>query len=350
MATPGLRPLVISMGEPAGIGTELLYKAYRALRDEGLCFFTIDDPERLAVLPETLTGGVDVIAIKAPSEAASAFKHGLPVLSLPQHARASLGDVVPGKPSAATASAVIGSIEAGVAVCANGDTGGLVTLPIQKSTLQKTGFSFPGHTEFLGDLTASLPLPQGDVRGPVMMLAAGNFRTVPLTVHVPIRDVPVSIRRELIVERCLVTAQALVRDFGIASPRLAIAGLNPHAGEDGTMGVEDQDVIAPAIADLRAAGVDAIGPLPADTMFHAEARANYDAALAMYHDQALIPIKTVAFHDAVNVTLGLPIVRTSPDHGTGLDIAGQGIARPDSLIAAIRMAAAMADAREALRA
>ncbi|MEO1658296.1 MAG: 4-hydroxythreonine-4-phosphate dehydrogenase PdxA [Pseudomonadota bacterium] len=339
------RPLAISMGEPAGIGTELLYKAYRQLRTSGQPFYTIDDADRLNALPDVLNSGVRAITIDTPADAFRVFSEGLPVLSLPEPVRRSLEAVTLGSPKAATAQAVTASIEAGVEACAKGEASALVTLPIQKSALQEAGFPFPGHTEFLGELTVHLPLPEGSTRGPVMMLAADHFRTVPVTVHIPIGGVAGALTQELIVERGLVTAQALARDFGISAPRLAIAGLNPHAGEDGRMGTEDRDVITPAIRALRAAGVNAFGPVPADTMFHAEAREKYDAALAMYHDQALIPIKTIAFHDAVNVTIGLPIIRTSPDHGTGLDIAGQGIARPDSLIASIRMAAAMAEAR-----
>ncbi|MEO1042337.1 MAG: 4-hydroxythreonine-4-phosphate dehydrogenase PdxA [Pseudomonadota bacterium] len=340
------RVLAVSMGEPAGIGTELLYKAYETLKGSDCCFFTIDDPDRLSNLPENLRGSVKTVAIRSAHDARSAFQEGLPVLPLSDEARESLSHVALGQPQALTAQAVTASIEAGVQACANGDASALVTLPIQKSALLEAGFTFPGHTEFLGDLTAPLPMPDGGARGPVMMLAAEGFRAVPVTVHMALSAVPGALTQALIVEHGMVTAQALARDFGITSPRLAIAGLNPHAGEDGRMGTEDRDVIAPAIKTLQDAGINAIGPMPGDTMFHPEARERYDAALAMYHDQALIPIKTVAFHDAVNVTIGLPIVRTSPDHGTGLDIAGRGIARPDSLIAAMRMALSMAEARE----
>lgn len=340
------RPLAISMGEPAGIGTELLYKAYAQLRDEGIVFFTIDDASRLNTLPHTVSGGVRAVEIDTPKEATSAFEQGLPVLRLPDGPLDTLSNVILGQPQASTAEAVTASIEAAVKACAQGEAGALVTLPIQKSALQEAGFGFPGHTEYLGDLTADMPLPEGHTRGPVMMLAAESFRAVPVTVHMALNAVPGALTSELIVERGLVTAQALAADFGILSPRIAVAGLNPHAGEDGRMGTEDRDIVAKAVQELQFRGIDAVGPLPADTMFHPEARERYDAALAMYHDQALIPIKTVAFHDAVNVTLGLPIVRTSPDHGTGLDIAGKGLATPDSLIAAIRMANDMALARE----
>ncbi|MEM7741052.1 MAG: 4-hydroxythreonine-4-phosphate dehydrogenase PdxA, partial [Pseudomonadota bacterium] len=313
---------------------------------QAICFFTFDDPDRHSNLPSSIRGSVKPIAITRARDARSAFKEGLPVIPLSEKARASLSTVSPGRPNALTAHAVTESIEAGVDACLSGDASALITLPIQKSVLQETGFAFPGHTEFLGNLLAHLPMPDGSARGPVMMLAADGFRAVPVTVHLALRDVPGALRRERIVAHGLVTAQALERDFGVASPRLAIAGLNPHAGEDGRMGTEEREIIGPAILELQAAGINAVGPMPGDTMFHPEARTQYDAALAMYHDQALIPIKTVAFHDAVNVTIGLPIVRTSPDHGTGLDIAGRGIARPDSLIAAIRMADAMAKARE----
>ena len=207
------------------------------------------------------------------------------------------------------------------------------------------GFRFPGHTEYLADLTSKAPMPTGGKRGPVMMLSGPQLRTVPVTIHQSVKDAIAGLRPDLIIKTALVTHEALKNDFGIASPRLAISGLNPHAGEEGMFGAEDAMIIAPAVDELKAMGVDARGPLPADTMFHEDARAKYDAALCMLHDQALIPAKTLAFHEAVNVTLGLPIIRTSPDHGAALDIAGKGIARPDSLIAAIKLAAQMASRR-----
>jgi 4-hydroxythreonine-4-phosphate dehydrogenase len=213
-----------------------------------------------------------------------------------------------------------------------------VTNPIQKSALYEAGFSHPGHTEFLAELAGPGTIP-------VMMLANSKLRVVPLTIHIALRDVPAQLTQELIVERSRITHKSLQTVFGIPAPRLAIAGLNPHAGEDGTMGGEEKTIMAPAIEQLRREGIDVIGPLPADTMFHEEARANYDVALCPYHDQALIPVKTLDFHGGVNVTLGLPFIRTSPDHGTALNIAGKGIARPDSLIAALKMAAEMATKR-----
>jgi 4-hydroxythreonine-4-phosphate dehydrogenase len=243
----------------------------------------------------------------------------------------------PGKPDARNAAAVIEAIEAAVADAASGKAAAAVTAPISKAVLAEAGFPHPGHTEFLQALT--------QVPRAVMMLASDKLRVVPLTVHLPLAAVPQSITTAAIVETAGIVLAALKRDFGIAKPRLAVAGLNPHAGEDGILGGEDGATIAPAVAALRAAGHAVHGPLSADTLFHDAARAGYDAALCMYHDQALIPIKTLSFWDGVNVTLGLPIVRTSPDHGTAFDIAGTGKARADSMIAAIRMAAQMADAR-----
>ncbi len=308
-------PLLLTMGEPAGIGGEIALKAWLR-RAEGVpAFAAIDNPERLAALAAALGLAVPVRAIAAPCEAAAVFPAALPVL--PQRLGA---PAVAGRPSAAT-----------------------VTNPIQKKPLYDAGFAHPGHTEFLGAL-AGLAAP------PVMMLAAEELRVVPVTIHRPLAEVPRALSTAEIVRIGTIAATALARDFGIARPRLAVAGLNPHAGEAGSMGDEDETIVAPAVDALRGAGIDAVGPLPADTMFHAAARARYDAALCMYHDQALIPIKTLAFDRAVNVTLGLPFVRTSPDHGTALDIAGKGLADPTSLIAALRMAAAMSRCRRAARA
>ncbi len=244
---------------------------------------------------------------------------------------------VPGKPDAANAAAVIEAIEGSVRTCLAGEAAALVTAPINKAVLNAAGFPFPGHTEFLGHLT-------GAAR-PVMMLASDRLRVVPLTIHLPVAQVPAAIGTQAIVETAEIMLAALARDFAIARPRLAVAGLNPHAGEDGLLGEEDARIIAPAVAALAARGHAVRGPLSADTLFHEEARKSYDAALCMYHDQALIPIKTLSFWDGVNVTLGLPIVRTSPDHGTALDIAGTGKADPRSMIAAVKLAAGMADAR-----
>jgi 4-hydroxythreonine-4-phosphate dehydrogenase len=321
------------MGEPGGVGPEIAAAAWRALRREGPCFFIIADPALLKT-------AAPIAEIADPKDARAAFAKALPVLPLRLSVRANLGEA-----SAATADAVIESIRRAVAYALSGEAAGVVTNPIQKVTLLAAGFPFPGHTEFLGDLTKDAAMPEGRARGPVMMLAGPALKTVPVTIHQSVLDAARSLSPALIEHTGRVVAEALRHDFGIAQPRLAISGLNPHAGETGALGREDIEIIAPAVAALKAAGIDARGPLPADTMFHAEARATYDAALCMLHDQALIPAKTLAFHEAVNVTLGLPIVRTSPDHGTALDIAGKGLARADSLIAAIRLAAAMAATR-----
>ena len=331
-------PLLLTMGEPAGIGGEIALKAWLR-RAEGVpAFAAIDNPERLAALAAALGLAVPVRAIAAPCEAAAVFPAALPVL--PQRLGA---PAVAGRPSAATAAAVIASIERAAKLALDGEAAAIVTNPIQKKPLYDAGFAHPGHTEFLGAL-AGLAAP------PVMMLAAEELRVVPVTIHRPLAEVPRALSTAEIVRIGTIAATALARDFGIARPRLAVAGLNPHAGEAGSMGDEDETIVAPAVDALRGAGIDAVGPLPADTMFHAAARARYDAALCMYHDQALIPIKTLAFDRAVNVTLGLPFVRTSPDHGTALDIAGKGLADPTSLIAALRMAAAMSRCRRAARA
>ncbi|MCW5772200.1 MAG: 4-hydroxythreonine-4-phosphate dehydrogenase PdxA [Rhodospirillaceae bacterium] len=322
------------MGEPAGIGGEIALKAWLR-RGELPVFAAIDDPARLAALAGSLGLEVPLREIGSPAEAAAAFARALPVIPhrLPVPA-------VPGKPSPATAAAVIGAIERAARAALAGEAAAIVTNPIQKKPLYDAGFRHPGHTEFLGEL-AGLETP------PVMMLACDELRVVPITIHMPLARVAPSLRTGDIVRIGNIVAAALQRDFGIAAPRLAVAGLNPHAGEGGSMGGEDDAIVAPAVAALRTAGIAVLGPLPADTMFHAGARAGYDAALCMYHDQALIPIKTLAFDRAVNVTLGLPFIRTSPDHGTALDIAGKGVASPESLITALKMAAAMAANRAA---
>lgn len=323
--TDATRPLALTMGEPGGVGPEITQAAWRATCASGAPFFVIADP---ALFPDTPVARID-----APQEAASAFASALPVLALaaPVHA-------TPGAASPDNAPAVIESIERAVACALDGSASAVVTNPIHKAALLAAGFGFPGHTEFLGALTQAAPMPADMARGPVMMLAGPALRTVPVTVHLAVADAVKQLRADMIVEAGVITAQSLTADFAVAAPRLVVSGLNPHAGEDGAMGLEDAMIIAPAVDMLRARGVDARGPAPADTLFHEEARARYDAALCMLHDQALIPAKTLAFHDAVNVTLGLPIVRTSPDHGTALDIAGAGRARADSLIAALRLA------------
>ncbi|RAI59904.1 4-hydroxythreonine-4-phosphate dehydrogenase PdxA [Roseicella frigidaeris] len=320
-------PLAVTMGEPAGIGGEIAVAAWQALRESGPAFFLIDDATRLR--------GAPIHRIQAPEQALAAFQAALPVLHrpLPQPA-------VPGRIDPANAPAVIAAIDEAVALARAGRAGGIVTNPIQKAALYAAGFAHPGHTEYLAEIA-------GTGRPPVMLLACPELRVVPVTIHEPLRQAIARLTPALIIETARLTAAGLRQDFGIAAPRLAIAGLNPHAGEEGTLGTEDRDIVAPAVAALRAEGIDARGPVPPDTMFTAKARPGYDVALGLYHDQALIPIKTLDMAGGVNVTLGLSIVRTSPDHGTALDIAGSGRADPGSLIAAIRLAAAIAANRRA---
>ncbi len=329
-----LPPLALTMGEPGGVGLEIAIKAWRALKAEGPAFFIIGDAAALEAL------GATIAQIDSPEKAGAVFMEALPVIALDSRIGARLGEASPGN-----AAAVIESIERAVAHALAGAASGVVTNPIQKASLRAAGFAFPGHTEFLAALTDKAAMPDERMRGPAMMLAGPELRTVPATIHMSVREAAAALRMETIVGAGIVTAEALHFDFGIGAPRLAVSGLNPHAGEAGMIGAEDDMIIAPAVDRLRELGFDARGPLPADTMFHEEARATYDAAICMLHDQALIPAKTLAFHEAVNVTLGLPIVRTSPDHGTALDIAGKGVARADSLIAAIRLAGEMAARR-----
>jgi 4-hydroxythreonine-4-phosphate dehydrogenase len=330
-----LAPLALTMGDPAGIGGEIAVKAWRVLKDTGPPFFLIDDPERVRAL------GADVAAIEAPDGAHAAFPRALPVIDIGARIAAA-----PGRSDPSTAPQVIASIDRAVSLALSGSAAAIVTNPIRKSTLSAAGFGFPGHTEYLAALTADAPMPGGRRRGPAMLLACEGLRTCPATIHTPLKDVAARLTADLIVDCATIILEALEADFGIAGPRLAIAGLNPHAGEGGTIGREESETLEPAIARLRKVwGERVFGPLAGDSLFHAAARRTYDAALCMYHDQALIPIKTLAFDEAVNVTLGLPIVRTSPDHGVALDIAGRGIARPDSLIAAIRLAAELAARR-----
>ncbi len=329
-------PLALTMGEPGGIGPEITLAAWRTLRENGPVFFLLSDPALFA------NAGVAVKAIEKAGDALSVFNRALPILDLKIPARAKSGAADP-----ASAPAVIASIERAVKLTLSGDAAGVVTNPIQKSSLIGAGFNFPGHTEYLDALAASAPMRAGRKRGAVMMIAGPDLKTVPVTIHQSVRDAAASLTIEMIVEKALIVADALKNDFGIDAPRLAISGLNPHAGESGHLGREEIDIIAPAIDQLRKEGVAASGPHAADAMFHAAARATYDAALCMLHDQALIPAKTLAFDEAVNVTLGLPFIRTSPDHGAALDIAGKGVARAGSLVAAINLAARMASARRA---
>lgn len=293
-------------------------------------FAVLSDPAFLKRVAESQGWDVPVMAVET-AQIPDTFPKALPVLPLSISVSAQ-----PGQPDVSAAASVIESIEMAVSLVQQGSASALVTNPIAKHVLYEAGFRHPGHTEFLAALASG---GRDDTYHPVMMLWSEQLAVVPVTVHISLADVPSALTTELIVLTGQIVARELRERFGIAHPRLALAGLNPHAGENGAMGTEDASIIVPAIDALRAGGIEAAGPLPADTMFHARARSRYDAALAMYHDQALIPIKTIAFDEAVNVTLGLPFVRTSPDHGTAFDIAGKGIARPDSLIAAIKLAA-----------
>ena len=331
-------PLAVTFGEPAGIGPDIAIAAWLKRSELSLSpFYLIADPAFLAGRARRL--GLTVpLAATTPREAAAAFRAALPVADCGVAVTAA-----PGKPDATSAPAAIAAIRRVVADVLAGEAGAVVTNPVAKNVLYRSGFIEPGHTEFLARLATEAT---GQPVQPVMMLWAPELAVVPVTIHLPLTDVPRALSTELIVSTGRIVAHDLKARFGIARPRLAVAGLNPHAGEDGTMGAEDGAVVAPAVRALRAEGIDARGPLPADTMFHPGARMTYDAALCMYHDQALIPIKTLAFDHAVNVTLGLPFVRTSPDHGTAFDIAGSGRADPSSLIAALKLAARLC-AREA---
>jgi len=327
-------PLALTLGEPAGIGPDLTLIIWQRRAELKLPpFYVLGHPgffERLA-----LRLGLAVpVATVEPRGAVTAFAQALPVVPLDMAVTAE-----PGQPDASSAPAAIASIRRAVVDTVAGRAAAIVTNPVAKSVLYRDGFADPGHTEFLARLAQELA---GQTARAVMMLWSPELAVVPVTIHLPLRDVPSRLTADLIVETGRITAGDLRARFGIVSPRLAVAGLNPHAGEEGALGNEDRTIVAPAVERLRADGIDARGPLPADTMFHAAARASYDAALCMYHDQALVPIKTLAFDHAVNVTLGLPFVRTSPDHGTAFDIAGSGRADPSSLVAALRLAARLA--------
>ena len=341
--TPGsgtLRPLALSLGDPAGIGPEITAKAWRALKETGPVFMTVGDYDSVVAAAGVQRGAVRRVG--GPDEALAVFSEALPVLDIPL-----LTPVVAGKPSTSYASAVIRWIETGAGLALSGAVSGLVTAPIAKPPLYEAGFKFPGHTEFLAELTSGSP--HDGERGPVMMLTAKDLRVVLATIHLSLSGAIAALNCDAIVQTGLVTAAALKRDFDIARPRLALAALNPHAGEGGRLGREEIEIINPAAARLRELGVSCTDAKPADTLFHADARSAYDVVICLYHDQALIPVKTVDFWSGVNVTLGLPIVRTSPDHGVGFDIAGRGLARADSLIAAIRLAGDIAARRDAAR-
>lgn len=326
-------PLALTLGEPAGIGPDITLAAWMRRRELALPpFYVTGDAEFLAARARHLKLDVP-IASTDPQAASYAFANALPVVDRGERTTAT-----PGKPDESSAPVAIASIRNAVADVTAGRAAAVVTNPIAKSVLYRAGFSHPGHTEFLAELAAQ----GGTTPQPVMMLWSPELAVVPVTIHVPLREAVTQLTTDLILRTCRIVAADLKRRLGIASPRLALSGLNPHAGEDGTLGTEDRDIIAPAVAALVREGFSVTGPLPADTMFHPAARAKYDCAVCMYHDQALIPIKTLAFDSGVNVTLGLPFVRTSPDHGTAFDIAGTGKASPASLVEALRLAARMA--------
>jgi len=329
-----VQPLVLTLGEPAGIGPDLSLAIWHRRAELDIPqFYVVGDPEFLVRRAARLRLQVPVIAV-SPNKAAEAFPSALPVVALGIDV-----STEPGRPDQASAPAAIASIRRAVADVLSGQAAAIVTNPVAKNVLYNSGFAEPGHTEFL---SALLREATGKTQRPVMMLWSPELAVVPVTIHLPLREVFGQLSTSLIVETGRIVARDLAKRFRIARPRLVIAGLNPHAGEDGTLGEEDRAIVAPAVTQLVAEGINARGPLPADSLFNERARATYDAALCMYHDQALIPIKTLAFDHAVNVTLGLPFVRTSPDHGTAFDIAGTGTADPTSLVAALRLAARLA--------
>jgi 4-hydroxythreonine-4-phosphate dehydrogenase len=323
-------PLAVSLGDPAGIGPEVVAKCWDSRSQFGLpSFVAVGDGHSIASVWD---GPIEVV--DDPGQADAAFDHALPLIQVP-----AAGTDVPGHPSIAGAHCSLDSLELAVGLARSGSASGVVTGPVSKEQLYAIGFQHPGQTEFVAERCGIAP------SNVVMMLAGPTLRTVPVTTHIPLREVPDSLTSALIESRARATLRGLQRNFGIPEPRLAISGLNPHAGEGGSLGLAEVEVIEPAIASLAAEGWRVSGPHPADTMFHDRARANFDAALCMYHDQALIPIKALHFEEAVNITLGLPIIRTAPDHGTAFDIAGQDRADPRPMAAAIRMAAQSAALR-----
>lgn len=327
-----LKPLAVTMGDPAGCGPQITQLAWKARRDEALPpFFVIADPR-------IFDPSLPVAIISNPLEAADRFGGALPVLPIELDAGASL---IPGRPNPLFARAITHSIRRATDLCLSGDAAAVVTNPINKSVLYQTGFSFPGHTEFIADLCSTA---EATIK-PVMMLVGGGLRVALATIHVPLIRVPEHLTPETLSEIALTTHKALQRDFGLERPKLAFSGLNPHAGEDGTIGSEEQEIINPVAASLRAQGVDISDARPGDTVFHEALTGAYDAVIAMTHDQGLIPVKTLDMWGGVNTTLGLPIIRTSPDHGTAYDAAAEGTCRADSLIAALKLADQMAQQR-----
>ena len=327
-------PLALTLGEPAGIGPDITFAAWRRRAELELApFYLIADPAFIARRARRMAPGL-AISVVEPATAAAAFVDSLPVVDIGIEISAE-----PGRPDSSSAPAALAAIRRAVADVAGGAARAIVTNPIAKNVLYRSGFAEPGHTEFLAKLAAE---SSGVASRPVMMLWSPELAVVPVTIHLPLREVVPALTTDLVVETGRIVAHDLRSRFGIARPRLAVAGINPHAGEQGALGDEDQVIVRPAVERLNAEGIEARGPLPADSLFHQTARAGFDVVLAMYHDQALIPIKTLAFDHAVNVTLGLPFVRTSPDHGTAFDIAGTGRASPGSLIAALQLAARLA--------
>ena len=327
------KPLALTTGEPAGIGPDIAIQAWLRRNELKLpAFYLLGDRDFLGNRARALGLDLKLADIK-PEDASDAFANALPVVATGHTTTAR-----PGQPDHTSAGAAMASIRQAVGDVIAGRASAVVTNPIAKSVLYRAGFRHPGHTEYLAELAAT----DGHTPQPVMMLWSPALVVVPVTIHVSLRDAIAQLSSDLIVTTARIVVEGLKTRFGLVNPRLAISGLNPHAGEDGSIGTEDKSIVAPAIEILRGEGIEVRGPLPADTMFHEAARRTYDCAICMYHDQALIPVKTLAFEDAVNVTLGLPIIRTSPDHGTAFDIAGTGKADPSSLIAALRLAARMA--------
>ncbi len=324
-------PIVLTPGEPAGIGAEVAVKAWE--NGNVPPFFLLDEPQRIRETADVCGSKIPIITIKDPTETIANFNRGLPVLPFQFPI-----PCPPGRPAVENAKSVIDSIRKAVEFIYNGKASGLVTNPVHKQTLKQSGFKYPGHTEFLSSLA-------GENCYPVMMLTSKTLRVIPVTIHEPINRVAKLLTKELIAKTVSTTIQSLRKDFGIPKPRVLVTGLNPHAGEGGSIGIEEINIIEPVVSDFHKQGINIFGPVAADSIFHAEARKTFDAAICMYHDQALIPIKTLDFWGSVNVTIGLPFIRTSPDHGTALDIAGSGMANPQSLSTALRLASDIAKKR-----
>ena len=325
-------PLVVTPGEPSGVGAEITLKAWKS-GETGL-FFLLDDPNRVDERAKLAGLNIPLRTINCPSETKECFPHALPIL--PHYFPT---ECAPGKPSVSNAPSIIKAIDIAVDFIDRGFACGIVTNPIQKHTLRESGFKYAGHTEYLANLAGTKTIP-------VMLLVSSRLRVVPVTIHEPINKIANLVSTDLIVKVCLIAANSLKKDFGIQSPKIWIAGLNPHAGENGAIGLEEKTSITPAVKILQKQGLNVSGPYPADSMFHKSARDNYDVAICMYHDQALIPLKTLDFWGGVNMTAGLPFVRTSPDHGTALDLAGTGKANPESLIKAICLAHEISTSRQ----